>query len=86
MPTSKELLAYGRTNDEIAKEIGVDKIIFQRLEDLKSSITDENPNLVDFECSVFTGDYVTGDINNEYLENISLQRNDKAKSLKTGNQ
>lgn len=86
MPTSKELLAYGRTNDEIAKEIGVDEIIFQRLEDLKSSITDENPNLVDFECSVFTGDYVTGDINNEYLDNISLQRNDKAKSLKIDNQ
>ena len=31
MPTKQELIAYGRNVDEIAKLIGVDKLVFQDL-------------------------------------------------------
>ncbi|MGC6406637.1 amidophosphoribosyltransferase [Bisgaard Taxon 45] len=79
MPTKHELIAYGRDVDEIARLIGVDKLIFQDLEALTGSVQQENPNIQDFDCSVFTGVYVTGDITPDYLDNIAEQRNDIAK-------
>ncbi|NBI43561.1 amidophosphoribosyltransferase [[Haemophilus] felis] len=79
MPTKNELIAYGRDVDEIAKLIGVDKLIFQDLEALASSVQQENPAIKEFDCSVFTGKYVTGDITLEYLDTIADQRNDSAK-------
>lgn len=79
MPTKQELIAYDRNVEEIAALIGVDKLIFQDLEDLKKSVMAENPAIQEFDCSVFTGEYVTGDITPEYLEYIAQQRNDSAK-------
>ncbi|HII3712970.1 amidophosphoribosyltransferase [Pasteurella multocida] len=79
MPTKNELIAYGRDVDEIANLIGVDKLIFQDLDALTGSVQQENPSIQDFDCSVFTGVYVTGDITSEYLDNIAEQRNDIAK-------
>lgn len=79
MPTKNELIAYGRDVDEIANLIGVDKLIFQDLDALTGSVQQENPSIQDFDCSVFTGVYVTGDITPEYLDNIAEQRNDIAK-------
>ncbi|AKD37573.1 amidophosphoribosyltransferase [Pasteurella multocida subsp. multocida OH4807] len=79
MPTKHELIAYGRDVDEIAKLIGVDKLIFQDLDALTGSVQQENPAIKEFDCSVFTGCYVTGDITPEYLENIAQQRSDSAK-------
>ncbi|HII3760405.1 TPA: amidophosphoribosyltransferase [Pasteurella multocida] len=79
MPTKHELIAYGRDVEEIARLIGVDKLIFQDLEALTGSVQQENPSIQDFDCSVFTGVYVTGDITPEYLDNIAEQRNDIAK-------
>ncbi|MFZ7163940.1 amidophosphoribosyltransferase [Avibacterium avium] len=79
MPTKHELIAYGREVDEIAKLIGVDKLIFQDLDALTQSVQQENPAIKDFDCSVFTGKYVTGDITPEYLDHIADLRNDSAK-------
>ncbi|GJH42697.1 amidophosphoribosyltransferase [Pasteurella canis] len=79
MPTKHELIAYGRDVDEIAKLIGVDKLIFQDLDALTASVQQENPAIKEFDCSVFTGHYVTGDITPEYLDNIAQQRSDVAK-------
>ncbi|MGC6247455.1 amidophosphoribosyltransferase [Bisgaard Taxon 45] len=79
MPTKHELIAYGRDVEQIARLIGVDKLIFQDLEALTGSVQQENPSIQDFDCSVFTGVYVTGDITPEYLDNIAEQRNDIAK-------
>lgn len=79
MPTKTELIAYGRGVDEIAQLIGVDRLIFQDLEALTRSVQQENPNITDFDCSVFTGVYITGDITAEYLDNIAGLRNDSAK-------
>ncbi|WP_424403573.1 amidophosphoribosyltransferase [Pasteurella sp. PK-2025] len=79
MPTKNELIAYGRDVDEIAKLIGVDKLIFQDLDALTGSVQQENPAIQDFDCSVFTGIYVTGDITPSYLDSIAEQRSDSAK-------
>ena len=79
MPTKQELIAYGRNVDEIAKLIGVDKLIFQDLEALTESVRQENPAIQGFDCSVFTGEYITGDITPEYLDSIASQRSDSAK-------
>ncbi|KAA6208303.1 amidophosphoribosyltransferase [Avibacterium paragallinarum] len=79
MPTKHELIAYGRDVDEIAKLIGVDKLIFQDLDALTQSVQQENPAIKGFDCSVFTGEYITGDITAEYLDQIADLRNDSAK-------
>ncbi|HBO38543.1 MAG TPA: amidophosphoribosyltransferase [Pasteurellaceae bacterium] len=79
MPTKYELIAYGRETDEIAKLIGVDKLIFQDLKSLIISVQQENPSIREFDTSVFTGQYVTDDITSEYLDKIAELRNDGAK-------
>jgi amidophosphoribosyltransferase len=70
MPTHTELIAYKRDDAEIAESIGADKVIFQTLENLKKSITDINPNIKQFDASCFDGNYVTGNIDAQYLESL----------------
>ncbi len=79
MPARSELIASGKTIDQLAKDIGADGIIFQDLADLKSSITEVCPSLTHFDTSVFDGTYVTGDVTATYLETLEKQRNDLAK-------
>lgn len=79
MPSKHELIAYGREVEEIAELIGVDRLIFQDLDALTGSVQQENPAIQSFDCSVFTGEYITGDITEEYLDNVAGLRNDKAK-------
>ena len=55
MPARSELAANGRTVDELAEEIGADKLIFQDLNDLKDAITETAPELTEFDASVFDG-------------------------------
>lgn len=74
MPTQDELIANGRTPEEVAKEIGADALVYQDLEDLKSAISDLNPALTQFESSCFDGQYVTGDVDSAYLERLRLTR------------
>ena len=82
MPTKHELIAYGREVDEIARLIGADKLIFQDLNSLIISVQQENPAIREFDASVFTGQYVTGDITQDYLDKIAEQRNDSAKKMR----
>ncbi|MDP6377228.1 MAG: amidophosphoribosyltransferase [Pseudomonadales bacterium] len=79
MPAAAELAAHGHTEEEVGHVIGADWLVYQKLEDLIKSGTEGNPAISRFECSVFDGDYVTGDIDAEYLKRLSLTRNDKAK-------
>ncbi|MFC6644377.1 amidophosphoribosyltransferase [Granulicella cerasi] len=79
MPSRAELVASGKTLDELAEEIGADKVIFQDLEDLKQSVTECAPHLTEFEGSVFDGHYITGDVTEEYLRALEKQRNDATK-------
>lgn len=81
MPAADELIAHGRTDNEVADAIGADKIIYQELNDLVDSITEGNPNLTTFDCSVFTGEYVTGETE-DYFNQLKERRSDAAKENK----
>jgi len=74
MPTQDELIATGRDDEEIARIIGADALIYQDIEDMKKSISDLNPKLTNFDTSCFTGEYVAGDITPEYLARIAIPR------------
>ena len=77
MPTRTELIATGRTEDEIARHIGADAVIYQDLDALKSAVRDANPRLERFEASCFDGHYITGDVTTEYLAEVEQRRDDK---------
>src|SRR5690554_1682281 len=72
MPTCKELIAYGRTHDEICQEIGADWLIYQDLEDLVAASAEGTDGVSEFDCSVFNGQYITGDVNREYLKKVEV--------------
>ena len=74
MPTRSELIAHGRTEEEVCREITADALVYQDIEALKRSITDVNPMLKKFEASCFDGEYVTGDISRDYLDRIEFAR------------
>jgi amidophosphoribosyltransferase len=78
MPTTEELIANGRSEQEIADHIGADRLIYQDLDDLVEAAMAGNPKIKRFDTSCFTGDYVTGDVSSDYLEKLSLARNDAA--------
>lgn len=74
MPTRAELICGdGKTDDEVAKLLEADAVIYQRLEDLKAALHDMNPSIEAFECSCFDGEYVTGDVTEEYLAKLEAQ-------------
>ncbi len=75
MPTRAELIAAHRTEEEVAREIGADALIYQDLEALKEAVRRCNPKLASFETSCFDGHYITGDITTDYLRAIELARN-----------
>ena len=76
MPSRNELVAYNKDDKEIVKDIGADALIYQDLDDLKSTIIKENTSLENFDCSCFDGQYVTSDIDEIYLSKIESIRSD----------
>ena len=74
MPTRSELLATGRTDEEICAEIGADALIYQDLDALIDDVRLSNPNIEAFDCSCFNGNYITGDIDEAYLNSIETMR------------
>jgi amidophosphoribosyltransferase len=74
MPTRSELIAHGRTEEEVCREITADALVYQDIEAMKRSIMDVNPMLKKFEASCFDGDYITGDISRDYLDRIEFAR------------
>jgi amidophosphoribosyltransferase len=74
MPTQSELIATGRSDEEIARAIGADSLIYQDLADMQQSVRDLNPKMSRFEASCFDGEYVTGDITAEYLARLGQSR------------
>jgi amidophosphoribosyltransferase len=79
MPARDEFVAHQRSDEEVAQLIGADWLVYQNIEDLKKSAHEGNPAVDDFECSTFDGQYVTGDIDDAYLEQLSLERSDQMK-------
>ncbi len=74
MPTRDELIAYGRTTEEVCREITADRLVYQDVDALKRAISDVNPALTSFEASCFDGVYVTGDVTPEYLDRLETAR------------
>lgn len=85
MPAASELIASGKTDKEVEKLIGADWLIYQNLEDLIASASEGNPEISRYECSVFDGKYVTGDVDEIYLKRLENLRNDSAKAFKKKN-
>ncbi len=79
MPSAHELIAHGRSLEEIEQLIGADKLVYQDLADLCAAAREGNVAIETFDTSVFDGYYVTGDVDSGYLENLQAERNDEAK-------
>lgn len=75
MPTRNELIAYGRTEEEVCREITADALVYQDVAAMKQSIIDVNPALRSIEASCFDGNYITGDVSASYLERLEHARN-----------
>ena len=78
MAATHELIASGRTEEEVAEVIGADWLIYQDLEDLIASAQEGNPEIKNFEISIFNGEYPTS-ISNEYLQDLEASRQDTKK-------
>ena len=78
MAATEELIASGRSEEEVAEVIGADWLIYQTLEDLIETATVGNPEIKEFESSIFTGKYITPLIEN-YLEELENSRKDELK-------
>ena len=74
MPTRNELIAHGRSDEEIRRMIEADGLVYQDIEAMKRSVSDLNPSLQRFEASCFDGIYITGDVTPEYLNALEAQR------------
>ncbi|MGJ8668649.1 MAG: amidophosphoribosyltransferase [Oceanococcus sp.] len=79
MPTASELVAHDRSVEDVQTLLGADKLIYQDIEGLREAVRAGNPQVTDFEDSVFTGEYVTQDVSEEYLNQLELFRSDSAK-------
>jgi amidophosphoribosyltransferase len=81
MPAASELVAHGRSEQEVCEWIGADGLVFQDLDDLIDAVGKKGKTAVQrFDTSVFNGEYVTGDITPEYLSRLEADRNDDAKA------
>lgn len=74
MPVASELIAFNRTEEEVAQAIRADRLFYQPLDGLLDAVRRENPKLQEFDTSCFTGEYVTGGVSRHYLERIALDR------------
>jgi len=81
MPSSTELVAAGRTEQEVENALGADWLIYQDLKDLIWAVQDGNEKLSQFDTSCFSGEYVTG-LEKQYLEQIQMLRSDDAKAAR----
>jgi len=82
MPSAEELIAHGRSVDEICELIGADWLVYQDIDALRQSSLDGNPAIDGFDCSVFDGEYITGDVDEGYLNRIHDLRNDAAQAAR----
>ena len=80
MPASNELVANGRTVEEVQEIIGADWLVYQDLNDLELAVDHEDADIDAFDTSCFSGEYVTGDVSRDYLERLQIVRSDSAKA------
>jgi amidophosphoribosyltransferase len=80
MPAANELIAHNRTEDEVCTAIGADRVIYQELGDLIDAVRKGNQEIKHFDTSCFSKEYITGDIDDAYLERTEALRNDSAQA------
>jgi amidophosphoribosyltransferase len=85
MPSRHELLATGRSDEEICREVGADALVYQDIGSLVRDVNLSNPEIEHFDCSCFDGKYVTGDVTESYLAAIEMSRRDGEKFRKPAN-
>jgi amidophosphoribosyltransferase len=83
MPAASELVAAGRSEEEVARIIGADWLIYQDLTDLVQSVRHHDSQVTEFDTSCFSGQYVTGDVTPEYLARLQAERSDQAKAQRS---
>jgi len=86
MASSKEFIAHNKTTEQICESIGADKLVYQDLDDLIWCVSQGNKNITEFDCSCFNGEYVTNDIDQNYLNGIEALRSDAAKKENNTNE
>ncbi|WP_326542589.1 amidophosphoribosyltransferase [Pseudorhodoferax sp.] len=74
MPTTDELVAHGRTVEEVRAIIGCDALIYQDVDGMKKAVGSLNPAIVGFDASCFDGVYVTGDISDGDIARLNERR------------
>jgi amidophosphoribosyltransferase len=79
MPSTAELVAHGRTTEEVQQILGADWLVYQDLDDLIWAVQDGNEDLKQFDTSCFSGEYVTG-VAPTYLSELEFARSDEAKT------
>ncbi len=79
MPAASELVANGRSTDEVQEIIGADWLVYQDLNALVQAVHHESTEIESFDASCFSGEYVTGDVTQDYLDALELERSDSAK-------
>ncbi len=88
MPNAKELVAHNRSAEDVCKHIGADWLVFQKLQyvcdAINSAAKSEEDRIERFEDSIFTGDYITGDVDQAYLDYIASLRSEGAKQKRQG--
>lgn len=84
MPTCDELIAHDQTEAEIEQLIDADGLLYQELDDLKKAVSSLKPEIKAFECSVFDGQYVTGGIDQSYLDQLASQRSRRSRGTEHG--
>jgi len=75
MPAASELVASERSEEEIRRVIGADRLIYQDLDDLEKAVRGKNRKLDGFDSSCFSGHYVTG-LEDGYLADLEARRSD----------
>jgi amidophosphoribosyltransferase len=80
MPAASELIANGRSVEKIEELIGADRLIYQDLNGLIRSVRHDDAEVTRFDTSCFSGEYVTGDVTDDYLRALEKSRSDGAKS------
>ncbi len=84
MPSATELVAHGRSEAEVGRLLGADGLIYQDLDDLIEAVQKKGKSYVDrFDCSVFNGQYITGDVTPEYLRRLEDSRSDEAQAARS---
>ena len=86
MPTPSELIAVGKTTEQIATEIGAERVIYQTIDGMKRAIRAGNPAIEDFDASCFDGCYVTGDITPQFLQGLAVARDESRGEALTADQ